>query len=273
MNGRTLTHSRWATSNNTHRIRITDTETHLIANTEKLSRLLTRLRWKAESLLTSHTRATSTSSTHTHNPSDSALTIIRGPSPPSQKEALTMFKLDFFEFYVLLERYIVLCLGLCDVKVPRGEPATALGSAVGLGVGTHRFHANLLDALDQETCVLHAALGTGDTRRCLGLAKEYRNKWKDADADADGLGSGIPHSRARVEDLDLPHMLKSLIVGLEGAKKVVEERAVRRVVNGVVVREEGEKVGVGWASGWDAMDVDDTPYEAVEDGMEMEWEL
>jgi hypothetical protein len=39
----------------------------------------------------------------------------------------------------------------------------------------HAFHANLLEALDDEKCPLHDALGTQDVRFQLGLAKDYRN--------------------------------------------------------------------------------------------------
>lgn len=44
----------------------------------------------------------------------------------------------------------------------------------------HRYHANVLAALDKEESPLHATLGAGEVRAQLGRAKDLRNRWKTA---------------------------------------------------------------------------------------------
>ncbi|KAK3326233.1 hypothetical protein B0H66DRAFT_471776 [Apodospora peruviana] len=140
-------------------------------------------------------------------------------------EAELMFKLDFFEFYALIERALVHLMGVFDIHISPGYPSSSVqrqrlqrriagkglvnsawndgsslssnsrnetivdsGVAAG-GGGTecagHRYHANVLEALDNEDNPLHGVLGTGDVRRQLARAKELRNRWKTADNDDD----------------------------------------------------------------------------------------
>src|SRR4051812_38447433 len=78
----------------------------------------------------------------------------------NKSNAEVEFKVDFFEFHALLERYITLCLSIMGVVVSAGY-----GNGIGPNVNAlrylvnpdlnrtrpisnHRFHANLLDALD-----------------------------------------------------------------------------------------------------------------------------
>ncbi|KAL1842760.1 hypothetical protein VTJ49DRAFT_4245 [Mycothermus thermophilus] len=134
-----------------------------------------------------------------------------GGDPIAVAEAELMFKLDFFEYYMLIERALVHLLGVFGVEVTRGGPIppTAAGGGGGgqqhEGGGTgegggrrnshpslsasrwgdakrsrHRYHANVLAALDNPENPLHAALGTGEVRVQLGRAKDLRNRWKTA---------------------------------------------------------------------------------------------
>jgi hypothetical protein len=118
-----------------------------------------------------------------------------GADPAAVSEAELMFKLDFFEYYMLIERALVHLLGVFGVEIPRGYNAATgaihshekhnkgLAGSVwrdGNGERTHRYHANVLAALDREENPLHGTLGTGEVRAQLGRAKDLRNRWKTA---------------------------------------------------------------------------------------------
>jgi hypothetical protein len=176
-----------------------------------------------------------------------------------------MFKLDFFEYYMLIERALVHLLGVFGVDVPRGG-ATAAAAAqqppevggeknknkMGLAgsvwrEGRHRYHANVLAALDREDSPLRGTLGTGDVRAQLGRAKDLRNRWKTAgDEDEDGRedrGSGnrsptkrdgaSPERKWRTKKVAAPldsyrleHMLEVIFAGFDEAFKIAE-RSIR----------------------------------------------
>ncbi|KAK4249830.1 hypothetical protein C7999DRAFT_29700 [Corynascus novoguineensis] len=162
-----------------------------------------------------------------------------GTDPAAVAEAELMFKLDFFEYYMLIERALVHLLGVFGVAVSRGgeeggssssgaegpsrraaenptssisvgdlgnpggrdnEKIDILGGGDGnnknyneRGLGAsvwrdrqrHRYHANVLAALDRTDNPLHWALGTGEVRKQLGRAKDLRNRWKTAGEDED----------------------------------------------------------------------------------------
>jgi hypothetical protein len=156
---------------------------------DKHKKLFARLKWKSHLLVLSHQRVT-------QKPSLGSARSL------SATEAETMFKLDFFEYYVLLERVLLHLLAVFDILVSAHvlkEPAegradsskTAAtqtdGAPIIIGSSnfnrsyTHRFHANVLQALDRPSSPLHTTLGTGDVRYYLGIAKELRNRWKDAE--------------------------------------------------------------------------------------------
>jgi hypothetical protein len=74
-----------------------------------------------------------------------------------QKQAESMFKVDFFEFYTLLERYISTSLEIMGVQVSGTAPRTNVNALKYITNpdlhrtrprALHAFHANLLDALD-----------------------------------------------------------------------------------------------------------------------------
>ncbi len=136
-----------------------------------------------------------------------------GADPAAVAEAELMFKLDFFEYYMLIERAVVHLLGVFGVEVPHGrgheqyqdqqrqngEVGGRGGDKKGLAKsvwrqrseGRHRYHANVLAALDRAESPLHGTLGSGEVRVQLGRAKELRNRWKRAgEEDGDGDGDG-----------------------------------------------------------------------------------
>jgi hypothetical protein len=263
---------------------------------EKTTRLLSRLKWKAESLAASYIRAIDILRAdldanglmnrrgETHCPfllgmesvstSSSTATpaTCRKETNTQKKQAESMFKVDFFEFYTLLERYIELCLSILGVSVSANVPRqnfNALRYITNPGLqrtrpeASHAFHANLLEALDSETCPLHVALGNQNVRIQLGLAKEYRNRWKDADENVTTQKWGSEDDEIKrsikLEDLDLNRMLITLLAGCEHAHGVVHDRAdVPLTSRDFEPRD------------YETMDTDDAPMEYIDDAMDLD---
>ncbi|KAK1835924.1 hypothetical protein QBC39DRAFT_274071 [Podospora conica] len=160
----------------------------------------------------------------------------RAAVAPGATEAELMFKMDFFEYYMLLERALVHLLGVFGITVSRGGgPAAARGrqqqqlsgSRWGGGGGEHRYHANVLAALDSRDNPLRAALGTGEVRHQLSRAKDLRNRWKTAgDEDEDDAGSRSPRKRAAaaapLESYDLERILSCIFDGFDEAFRLAE---------------------------------------------------
>ena len=192
-----------------------------------------------------------------------------------------MFRVDFFEWYVLLERCLVGLLGSVGVEVSSAFDPKRDGVADTSGVArpnghvngsgkagsnligdknvftagyAHRFHQNVIDALDtKEGNVLHAVLGKGRVREYIGVCKEFRNQWKaveSEDVDGGGIETGEDGIRQEEEkrlerrlrryqdalrDLQLDEMLGCVLEGLEQARVIAEE----------VGRRKGEELGLG----------------------------
>ena len=246
------------------------------AELSKHKKLLARLKWKSHLLVASHQRVTQ---------------AMQGPSPGvhslSASEAETMFKLDFFEYYVLLERVILHLLGVFNIGVSSDlwkEASNQTDSSGTIDVPTngapiigssnfdrtyynHRFHANVLQALDQPSNPLHMVLGTGDVRYYLGIAKESRNRWKDAEEEqAPGLipGSGALKHQRMLKNVDLEVMLACILDALDKAQGITEDHArfSERITNGTLgPRQAGVTI---------EHDMEDAPLEAMADAMEWE---
>ncbi|ROV93086.1 hypothetical protein VSDG_07355 [Cytospora chrysosperma] len=139
-------------------------------------------------------------------------------SNEEREEAELMFKLDFFEYYMLLERALVHLMGVFGVKV-----TGALGARVNSGQSsTHRFHANVLEALDDPRNPLHQVLGRdADARHALARAKELRNRWKNADDPE--AAAPTPQASRPLEDYDLERILEVIFDGFEGAYGVADQ--------------------------------------------------
>lgn len=94
----------------------------------------------------------------------------------------------------------------------------SIGDSVAFYGYAHRFHANVLAALDQETNPLHSILGTGKVRQYLGLAKEFRNRWKEAELESDNaLDVPKPYHQI-LSDLRLDELLEAILSALEQSR-------------------------------------------------------
>ncbi|KAJ4523650.1 hypothetical protein HRR83_000297 [Exophiala dermatitidis] len=257
---------------------------------QRFRRLFRRLAWKANSLTHWSHRALSLAQEFQNQSHETTSTITqqRGngynhghPSTPTVHgpcaslgryemvidpiEAERQFKIDFFEFYTLLERGLVCLLAVWGIVItsavapasrnrlsdhgpsPQNNNATKNHSDPIIGDSrtfhgvAHRFHANVLDALDHPSNPLYPVLGagSGDARAYIGVAKEFRNKWKDVEQRPDDSFVGDERveeewDRAKVkryekvlQDLRLDELLGTVLAALEEAGKHAEAEVAR----------------------------------------------
>lgn len=145
-------------------------------------------------------------------------------------EAELMFKIDFFEYYMLLERALVHLLGVFGITVSPSFSSHHRKSGTNTPTGGyyHRYHANVLEALDNPENPLHGVLGSGDVRKQLWRAKDLRNRWKNVDDDPAGEGRngnyrGAATESAPLESYDLEHILVIIFEGFDRAFAVAEQ--------------------------------------------------
>ncbi|KAK3988579.1 hypothetical protein QBC44DRAFT_343094 [Cladorrhinum sp. PSN332] len=181
-----------------------------------------------------------------------------------------MFKLDFFEYYMLIERALVHLLGVFGLSISSSNssvsPTTIKGGkgSGGGGLGGsrwkqsrgHRYHANVLEALDLESNPLHEVLGKGEVRRQLGKAKDLRNRWKGVDGSGERNGDGKREEERWLGTKKVPAPLESY--GLAKMLKVISDG----FGEGYAVAE--RYVAEGTAAGREDMDVED-------DGRVIDW--
>ncbi|KAK8179357.1 hypothetical protein BC567DRAFT_78647 [Phyllosticta citribraziliensis] len=222
---------------------------------ERIRKLIARVSWKTQFLL---------SSQHL------ALDSLPADAQPrsSYLNPMTMFKLDFFEYYVLLERTLVQLLAFFHISVPKtkAEDGDTFRSKA-LSAYGHSYHANVLAALDRRDNPLREILGAGDVRKHLETAKAFRNRWKDADVESEGDADAHAWSED-IMKLSLQQMASCVMGALEKAYLLCEEKEIGG-------REAGADVTACSTTEEnhfedDAMDMDDAPFEAVEDAMEWE---
>lgn len=256
------------------------------AEKEKATRLLGRLHWKAEVLMLCYYKARdivqAADSQQSESSSMDPISVsaqnryVLHNANMAKKQAESMFKVDFFEFYTLLERYITVCLGILGVIVSGAAPQTNFNALryytnpelhKDRPMASHAFHANLLEALDDEKCPIHASFGVHPVRAELGIAKEFRNTWKDADEriisskwDRDGDN---PRKNITLHDSQLEAMLRSLLKGCEHAHGVVQQHSVQ--TNGFTSRDFEPQ-----AHEHANPAADDTPFEYMDDAMELD---
>lgn len=164
-----------------------------------------------------------------------------------------MFKLDFFEYYMLIERALVHLLGVFGITVsgdgirgkglagsrfsggsrggsrggsPKGG-SSPTRAEVGAGAGgeqggkfQHRYHAHVLEAFDSPVHPLHDILGKGEVRKQLQRAKDLRNRWKTADSEADE--DERRKLTAPLESYDVEKMLETIFQGFDAAFLIAE---------------------------------------------------
>ncbi|KAJ4418453.1 hypothetical protein N0V82_005532 [Gnomoniopsis sp. IMI 355080] len=180
------------------------------AELARYTKIVRRLKWKLPFLAYAYNAATD-----------------RTVTEEQRGEAELMFKLDFFEYYMLVERALVHLLGVFGIKIT-GAFGTRLGNgnyahgSVGAREGweqsDHRFHANVLEALDDVRNPLHEALGNSDARFALARAKELRNRWKNADEPNAILSARLPNSSKStrpLEEYDLERILETIFAGFD----------------------------------------------------------
>jgi hypothetical protein len=181
-------------------------------------KIVARLKWKLPFLAEGYRLATL--------PADNGIDVAH---------AEIMFKIDFFEYYALLERAIVHLLGVFNVTVSGTITASQLNHKRGKNgppSATHRYHANVLETLEKPTCQLHSVLGCGNVHEQLREAKELRNRWKTADMSQD---EGEEDSFLRVrketarplESYDFEQMLNEIFGGLEDGCTLAREYIAR----------------------------------------------
>jgi hypothetical protein len=180
----------------------------------KATRLMSRLQWKADLLIVSYKKAmTILQECQGHDESHKGLA----------REAESMFKIDFFEFYAHLERYVTSCLSIFGISVSPSVPQHNFNALRCFTNASHAYHANVLEALDDEQCPLHNALGTLDVRSQLGLAKDFRNAWKDAGKEvSDKYDQRDSVKNVKLPNLGLETMIITLINGCANANVVVQ---------------------------------------------------
>lgn len=202
-----------------------DLSTTAASELQRFLRIVRRLKWKIPDLARGYREAVDGRVGNVHR--------------AYVEEAALMFKLDFFEYYMLIERALVHLLGVFGITVSRGfgkrhiqalrEEQDRRDTSAPLGNGSckptysHRFHANLLEALDNPDNPLHAALGTGDVRRQLGRAKELRNRWKKIDEVEDVAGAAGTNSAAPLESYDLEQIITTIFDGFEKAYVIAQQ--------------------------------------------------
>jgi hypothetical protein len=230
---------------------------------ERFSKLLFRLRWKANHLLVSQQQVL------IHHEPEGA----RGWTfTPTVEEAETMFKVDFFEFYILLERAIIHLLAVFAIVVSASTPFDVevkangnqlVGDSNVFSRATHSFHHNVLQALDKTSNPLHNVLGVGEVREYLAIAKEFRNRWKDAEerpsssSSQDSGGRRQTRYERLLRELKLGEMLECIFNALTVAQRVAEEECQReRKTNGAEFRppQTSGTEDMPWESMPDAMD-------------------
>ncbi|KAI2609080.1 uncharacterized protein GGS25DRAFT_492923 [Hypoxylon fragiforme] len=206
------------------------TPNHRASPQTELSRFLkivTRLNWKLPFLKQGYSLAKDTNG-----------------KTQQQKEACEIqFKLDFHEFYMLLERAIVHLMGVYGIAVDGQQRMD----------GRHRYHANVLATLEDANNPLSGVFGTPEVSGQLATAKELRNRWKDAD-EYDGKIRPVPLSS---------YNLETIVQTILGAIDQAHGLASEYVSKGGEEMQDAE--GEGDASGredWDFM-VDAMDWEAV----------
>lgn len=159
----------------------------------RFTKIARRLKWKLPFLAHGYNAATAAcvDGRGHDNEAGAAASMARA----QRDEAELMFKLDFFEYYMLLERALVHLMGVFGIRITGGfghgssskgggSGSNGGGGGAGGGGGSgarealvkntsdHRFHANVLEALDDVRNPLHESLGRDDVRYSLARAKE-----------------------------------------------------------------------------------------------------
>lgn len=209
-------------------------------------------------------------------------------------EAERQFKIDFYEFYALLERGLVCLLGVWGivitasaatpgisqaVPVLQGDnnAASIIGDSLSFHGSAHRFHANVLAALEHPSNPLYPILGSGPVREYIGIAKEFRNKWKDVESRPEESFKGQERAEEEwdrgkmkryekvLRDLKLEELLGSVLSGLEAAGRSAQMEIER--LEGLLGPQTKTSAGIA------DLDMQDAPFEIMADGTTLDDEM
>ncbi|KAI0159923.1 hypothetical protein GGR52DRAFT_563555 [Hypoxylon sp. FL1284] len=199
-------------------------------------KIMARLSWKMPFLNEGYRRATDTF----------------GRSKSDIEAAEVQFKLDFHEFYMFLERAFLRLMAIFNITVDGTSwlfrvSDNANGLAASRHAGPHRFHANVLAALEDRRNPLNGIFRAPEVREQLAKAKELRNRWKNIDEAQPG-----PVAPPPLKSYNLEVMLPVILSAIEQAHDV----AIK------YIRENGGEPTEDAAEDWDFM-VDAMDWEKV----------
>ncbi|TKW48339.1 hypothetical protein CTA1_4409 [Colletotrichum tanaceti] len=187
------------------------------------------------------------------------------------EEAELMFKLDFYEYYMLLERALVHLMGVFGITVSRDGWVAAPWRANGATQtthATHAYHQNVLAALEREDNPLHEALGSGEVLFQLSRAKELRNRWKYAEEGdrARAAGGDLGKERAGtapLESYDLERIFSYIFAGFDAGYAVAERRVAEEAANTAAA-------GNSWAAPVGGEQIIEDEYDFMVEAMDWE---
>ncbi|KAK2059704.1 hypothetical protein LY76DRAFT_592090 [Colletotrichum caudatum] len=181
------------------------------------------------------------------------------------EEAELMFKLDFYEYYMLLERALVHLMGVFGITVSRDGWVTTRQADSGFArQATHTYHQNVIAALEREDNPLHESLGTGEVLFHLSKAKELRNRWKYAEEGARTRANGEAGREragtAPLESYDLDKIFRYVFAGFDAGYAVAERR----------VAEDAAVGGGAGAGGGGGEEMEEDEYDFMVEAMDWE---
>ncbi|RHZ54719.1 hypothetical protein CDV55_104928 [Aspergillus turcosus] len=174
--------------------------------------------------------------------------------PGAVAHAEVMFKIDFHEYYALLERALVHLLGVFGITVSAAGKASGTNSIW----STHRYHANVLEALEDENCPLHSVFRKGNVFEQLRKAKELRNRWKTADLteqerERESMWSPRREATVPLQNYDFDRMLADIFDGLEEGCRLAQEH-VANIDMSNHIQAQSDTSSADWDFIVDAMD-------------------
>ncbi|KAI1138514.1 hypothetical protein F5Y05DRAFT_384311 [Hypoxylon sp. FL0543] len=184
---------------------------------------------------------------------------------PAQVEACEIqFKLDFHEFYMLIERALVRLMAIFGIIITRdgilidgsfkaneNEKENVPRDSSRRPVH-HWYHANVLAALEDPGNPLNAIFGTPEVRKQLLRAKDLRNRWKNIDEAQPEKFKPPPLSAYNLEEI-----VQTILAAINQAHEFAAEHI--RKNGGELAKSDGEAAK---QDDWEFM-VDAMDWEAV----------
>ncbi|RKU41918.1 hypothetical protein DL546_001324 [Coniochaeta pulveracea] len=229
----------------------TDSCTTAASELQRFLRIVRRLKWKIPDLARGYREAVDGRLGNVHR--------------AYAEEAALMFKLDFFEYYMLIERALVHLLGVFGITVSRGFEKRHIQTLRGdqdrrlTNVPdpngsckpdySHRFHANVLEALDNPENPLYAA-------------------WKKIDEVEDVASVAGTNAAAPLESYNLEQIITTIFNGFEIAYLIAQEYVnnEQRTAHGGVIPEDTG----GLLAGLDQVYTDEEEWKFYVDAMDWE---